>query len=361
VDPVPRPTSPAPPRPGLRARLNELRRGLFGTWYRALTTVVLVWGLGHAAVAIAQWALVAAAFGSTRESCRAVSGACWSVIADMWPVFVAGLYDFDERWRLLAAAVILAVLGVGTVVRRGPWLWAAWPVALTACFVLVYGSERFGLPVVETQKWGGLMLTLVLAAVGQTVAFPIALLLALGRRSRDLPIVRVVCVVYIELMRSVPLVTVLLMASFILPLFFPSSVVLDKLLTAQVGIIMFSAATLAEVVRGGLQGVSRQQEEAAKALGLGYWLTMRLVILPQALRLVLPALVSTFIMFVKGTSLVIVVGLYDLLGAARLASSNENWVGVTVEPLLFAGLVFWVICYSMSRYSRRLERRYHVG
>jgi general L-amino acid transport system permease protein len=347
----------------LRRGRDWLRRNFFSTWYYGVLSLASAAGATWAAAALLRWAVLDAAFGTTRASCRAAAGACWSIVGEMWPIFMVGLYTYEERWRPAAAGLLLLLLAAVTVLLRvggRRWLLGAWVLGLAGVFVLIRGSGALGLELVQTQKWGGLMLTLILAGVGQTLAFPVGILLALGRRSRSLPFVRVVCVLYIELMRSVPLITVLLMASYILPLFLPSGMVLDKLLAAQIGIIMFSAATLAEVVRGGLQAIPREQEEAAFAIGLGSVHTVALVVLPQALRVVLPALVSTFIMFVKGSSLVVIVGLYDLLGAALLASTNENWVGITIEPLLFSGAIFWLICYSLSLYSRRLERRYRL-
>ena len=218
----------------------------------------------------------------------------------------------------------------------------------------------FGLEPVENRLWGGLPLTLILAVAGLTAAFPLAVLLALGRRS-DLPLIRALCVAYIELIRGVPLVSLLFMAAVMLPLFLPAGVTIDKLLRAQIAFILFAAAYLAEVVRGGLQAIPRGQYEAADALGLTYWQKMRWIILPQALTITIPPLVSTFISFLKDTSLVIVIGLFDLLGTARAAIADPNWHGFYRESYLFVALIYWGLCFFLSRYSQWLERHLSRG
>jgi general L-amino acid transport system permease protein len=201
---------------------------------------------------------------------------------------------------------------------------------------------------------------LILASVGMALAFPLAVLLALGRRS-ELPAVRAICVAYIELIRGVPLITVLFMASVMLPLFLPTGLTIDKLLRAQVAFILFSAAYLAEVVRGGLQAIPKGQFEAADALGLSYWQRTRLIVLPQALAMVIPPLVNTFIGAFKDTSLVIVIGLFDLLGAANAALTDANWRGFFAETYVFVAAIYFTFCFLMSRYSRMLEREFNRG
>jgi general L-amino acid transport system permease protein len=224
---------------------------------------------------------------------------------------------------------------------------------------LFYGG-LFGLSVVETHQWGGLMLTLVLALVGMVLSLPLGILLALGRRSQ-MPVVRAACVTYIELWRGVPLITVLFMASVMLPLFLPEGATLDKLLRAMIGIVLFQASYMAEVVRGGLQAIPKGQYEAAEALGLGYWQGIGLIILPQALKLVIPGIVNTFIALFKDTTLVLIIGLFDLLGIVQQAFADPNWLGYSVEGYLFAGLIYWAFCFSISRYSQALERELHRG
>jgi len=215
-----------------------------------------------------------------------------------------------------------------------------------------------GMSYVEPELWNGLPLTLILSVVGMVFAFPLAILLALGRRSR-LPAVRAICVAYIELVRGVPLITVLFMASVMLPLFLPTGMTIDKLLRAQSAFILFAAAYLAEIVRGGLQAIPRGQYEAADSLGLGYWRRTRLIILPQALALVIPPLVNNFIGAFKNTSLVLIIGMFDLLGATNAALTDANWRGYSVEAYVFVAAIYWTFCFFMSRYSQMLEREFN--
>jgi general L-amino acid transport system permease protein len=236
-----------------------------------------------------------------------------------------------------------------------PALALAWVVGLALIGVLMWGGV-VGLPYVENERWGGLILTLLLSTIGLAAAFPLSILLALGRRS-TLPVIRALCIGYIELIRGVPLISLLFMASVMLPLFLPAGVTVDKLARAQIALILFAAAYLAEVVRGGLQAIPRGQYDAAAAIGLGYWGAMRSVILPQALRIAVPPLVNTFVGFFKDTSLVLIIGLFDLLSTIKVALTEPAWSGFGVEAYLFAALVYFVFCYGMSRYSRRFERR----
>jgi len=218
----------------------------------------------------------------------------------------------------------------------------------------------FGMEVVRSDSWGGLMLTLVIAAIGISGALPLGIMLALGRRS-DMPAVRVLCVTFIEFWRGVPLITVLFMSSVMLPLFLPEGMNFDKLIRALIGIILFQSAYIAEVVRGGLQAIPKGQYEAAAAMGLGYWRMMGLVILPQALKLVIPGIVNTFIALFKDTSLVIIIGLFDLLNSIKQATTDPAWLGMATEGYVFAALVFWIFCFGMSRYSMSIERKLETG
>ncbi|WP_159709750.1 amino acid ABC transporter permease, partial [Geminicoccus flavidas] len=217
-----------------------------------------------------------------------------------------------------------------------------------------------GLQLVETNLWGGLFLTLLISFVGIAASLPIGILLALGRRS-NMPIIKALCVTLIEIVRGVPLITVLFMASVMLPLFFPPGWSIDKLARALIGVSIFSGAYMAEVIRGGLQAIPKGQYEAAEAMGLSYWQSMGLIILPQALRLVIPGIVNTFIGLFKDTSLVLIMGLYDLLGIARMIVASPEWLGRSIETYVAAGFGFWIFCYAMSRYSQRLERKLHTG
>jgi general L-amino acid transport system permease protein len=278
----------------------------------------------------------------------------------MWPIFLAGLYPAEERWRLVCAVLVLVaaiLLSLPRLVPRMGLRWAIRAVGAVLFMLFVLGGV-FGLLYVEPQRWGGLLLTVILAVVTQSIAFPLGMMLALGRRAPKSVLIQTASAIYIDVLRSVPLVMILLMTTLILPLFLPPSMPLNTVFTAMIGITLFSAASIAEVVRGGLAGLPAGQEEAAGSLGLTYWQTMRLVVLPQALHRVQPALVGTFILFVKGSSLVVAIGLYDLLGAAMLASTNPDWVGHTIDCLLFVAFLFWVICFSLSRYSHRLESRF---
>jgi len=226
-------------------------------------------------------------------------------------------------------------------------------------YVLLSGGF-FGMEVVRSDSWGGLMLTLVIAAIGISGALPLGIMLALGRRS-DMPAVRVLCVTFIEFWRGVPLITVLFMSSVMLPLFLPEGMNFDKLIRALIGIILFQSAYIAEVVRGGLQAIPKGQYEAAAAMGLGYWRMMGLVILPQALKLVIPGIVNTFIALFKDTSLVIIIGLFDLLNSIKQATTDPAWLGMATEGYVFAALVFWIFCFGMSRYSMSIERKLETG
>ena len=226
-------------------------------------------------------------------------------------------------------------------------------------FFLLYGGS-FGLEVVETHKWGGLSLTLVLALVGIVASLPIGIFLALGRRS-EMTAVRSFCTVFIEMWRGVPLITILFMASVMLPLFVPEEIDFDKLLRALIGITLFQSAYMAEVIRGGLQAIPKGQYEAADALGLSYWKKMGLIVLPQALKIMIPGIVNTFIALFKDTSLVLIIGLFDLLAIVQAALSDPKWLGYSIEGYAFVAFVFWIFCFSMSRYSQYLERKLHTG
>ncbi len=340
-------------------RLRSLVRDLAGKPSNALLSLGFTAAIGWVISRIWRWAVTEAAFGTTPESCRAVAGACWSVIADMWPLFLVGLYPAEERWRVAVAAAVIvpaALLFVLPVMRRPMTVALVAVAAVPGVLVLLYGNSALGLPIVGPERWGGLLLTLVLAVVGQALAFPLGVMLALGRTARDLPVIRIAAVCVIEAVRSLPLVLVLLLATLIMPIFLPATLPLNTMVMAQIGFVVFSGAAFAEIVRGGLQGVSPAQVEAAAALGLRYWARMRLVVLPQALRMVQPALVGSVVSFVKGSSLVVAIGLYDLLGTAMLAAANDKWVGHSVEPLISVGAVFWLICFTLSRISARWER-----
>lgn len=337
--------------------LGWLRANLFNNWFNSIITVLILWMLIQVIPALIDWALIGATWGAADSAtCRAGGGACWSFIVEKHRFILFGFYPVDEHWRpILAVALFVSMIVISC--NRAywkPWLAAAWLALVVVVAILMWGGI-FGLTYVPDTNWGGLPLTLGLSAIGLVAAFPLSILLALGRRS-DMPVARSLSVVFIEFVRGVPLITVLVMASVMFPLFLPTGVTFDKLLRAQIAMILFSAAYLAEVVRGGLQAIPTGQYEAADSLGLGYWAKMRLIILPQALKISIPPIVNTFIGFFKDTSLVIVIGLLDLLGTSKGALTDADWRGFYKESYLFIALIYFCFCFFMSRYSQHLER-----
>ncbi|MGQ0655344.1 MAG: amino acid ABC transporter permease [Betaproteobacteria bacterium] len=326
------------------------------SWNAAVTALLAI-VLIKLGIDFVQWAFVQAVWRPDAQACRAAQGACWGFIADKHRFILFGTYPFAEHWRPGVATVLLLCLWGISALRRF-WRWSLlpiWAAGLALIGVLMWGGV-FGLAYVENERWGGLILTLLLTTFGLAIAFPLSILLALGRRS-GLPVIRALCVGYIELVRGVPLISLLFMASVMLPLFLPEGLTIDKLLRAQLALILFAAAYLAEVVRGGLQAIPRGQYEAADAVGLSYFQKTCHVVLPQALRIAVPALVNTFIGFFKDTSLVLIIGLFDLLSTIKVSLNDPAWTGSGVEAYLFAALVYFVFCTAMSVYSRRFERR----
>jgi general L-amino acid transport system permease protein len=353
----------APPLERVGA-LRWMRDNLFNSPLNAVLTLLGLWLLWQTIPPVLNWAIFDATWeGSSREACAAVSGACWTFVKVRFGQFMFGFYPPDERWRVILAFALLVVAAIPLFIRGfqhklalGAGILFIYPVI---AFYLFHGGA-FGLQVVPTPRWGGLFLTLVIAGVGMTSSLPIGVILALGRRS-DMPVVRMLCVGFIELIRAVPLITILFMASVMLPLFLPAGVNFDKLLRALIGVALFSSAYMAEVVRGGLQAIPKGQYEAAQALGLSYARMMGLIILPQALRIVIPGIVNTFIGLFKDTTLVLIIGLFDLLGIVKAALTDAGWLGLALEGYLFAAFCFWIFCFGMSRYSMRLERRLSAG
>ena len=347
------------------------RTNLFATPVDTVMTLfaaaLLVWFVPP----LFNWLFVTAQWtGTDRTFCTTVeqgglqpdgwSGACWAFVGAKWKQFLFGRYPASEYWRLwvigilfLALFVPLLLPKVGRKALNAVLFFGVFPVV--AYFLLAGG---LGLPEVETPLWGGLMITLVISFVGIAVSLPLGILLALGRRSK-MPIIKMFAVGFIELIRGVPLVTVLFMASVMLPLFLPPGVTFDKLLRALIGVALFASAYMAEIVRGGLQAIPKGQYEGADSLGLGYWQKMGLIVLPQALKMVIPNIVSSFISLLKDTSLVYIIGMFDLLGIVRQNFSDANWASAQTPKtgLIFAAFVFWIICFSMSRYSQSVERR----
>jgi general L-amino acid transport system permease protein len=337
-----------------------LRANLFSSIASSIVTLVLLALLAKALVSLVRWGIIDAVWtapANDSSACRAVRGlgACWAVIPEKYRFILFGTYPFDQQWRpALAVLIFIALFYLSTRPRwwgrRLVYLWAG---ALVAIGVLMWGGVP-GLPFVTQERWGGLPVTLILATFGLALGFPLGILVALGRRSK-LPAIRSLCVLYVELIRGVPLISLLFMASVMFPLFMPDGFNIDKLLRAQIAIVLFAGAYLAEVVRGGLQAVPRGQAEAADALGLSYWQKNRLVILPQAIRHVIPPLVNTFIAFFKDTSLVLIIGIFDLLTTAKTAIIDPAWQQFSVEVYLFVAVIYFAFCFAMSCYSRYLE------
>jgi general L-amino acid transport system permease protein len=324
-----------------------------------IATIVVGAGLAYLALRFVSWAVVGAVWtlppGAGAAACRAATGACWAVVHERFRFILFGAYPFDEQWRPALVCLLFVSLYAASAVRAWwtRWLLAAW-IAVPAGAVAIMRGGMAGLGEVPSESWGGLPLTFLLSTVGFAAAFPFGVALALGRRS-TLPAIRALSIAYIELIRGVPLVTVLFMAAVMFPLFVPQGLSIDKLLRAQIAFVMVIAAYLAEVVRAGLQAIPKGQRDAAASLGMGFWPATILVVLPQALRLTIPALVNTFIGFFKDTSLVAVIGLFDLLGAGKAAIVDPQWVGFGVEVYLFVAAFYFAFCYAVSRYSRHLE------
>ncbi|WP_254787652.1 amino acid ABC transporter permease [Variovorax sp. OV700] len=350
-----RPVLLAPPR--VRARLmTRLRQSLFQSPASAVLTILTIWFVLMLAPPLVQWLLVKASFQAPdAQACREAGGACWAFIREKYRLILFGTYPHAEQWRPLLATALLVASIVWTATRRlaGLQIVGLWAFTILAVATLMWGG-LLGLAFVENTRWGGLPLTLILSTFGIAFAFPIGILLALGRRSR-MPAIKAMCVAYIELIRGVPLISLLFMSSVMLPLFLPEGFSIDKLLRAQLAIIFFAAAYVAEIVRGGLQAIPKGQYEGAESIGLSYWQQTRKIVLPQALKVVIPPLVSTFIALFKDTSLVVIIGIFDLTQAAKAALADPAWTGFGVEAYLFIGLIYFVFCYSISRYSRSLE------
>jgi general L-amino acid transport system permease protein len=356
------PHPPSRPRSVVAANpvLRWLRTNLFSSITSSIITLLLFALLAKLIVSFVQWGILDAVWsvpGNDTSACRAARGlgACWAVIPEKYRFILFGTYPFDQQWRpALATLLFIALFYVSCL--RFFWrreLVLVWIVALSLIGLLMWGGVP-GLPFVSQERWGGLPVTLILATFGLAFGFPLGIFVALGRRSK-LPAIRSLCVLYVELIRGVPLISLLFMASVMLPLFLPDGVNIDKLLRAQVAFVLYAGAYLAEVIRGGLQAVPRGQHEAAEALGLSYWQKNRLIILPQAIRHVIPPLVNTFIAFFKDTSLVLIIGIFDLLTTAKTAIIDPAWQAYSVEVFLFVAVIYFVFCFAMSRYSRHLE------
>ncbi|TKJ28048.1 MAG: amino acid ABC transporter permease [Chloroflexi bacterium B3_Chlor] len=335
--------------------LGWLKKNLFGTWYDALLTVGSVAFISVVLYGVTNWAL---------------TGAKWGVVTTNIKVFMVGRYPYSEIWRIWASiglfAVMAAITGVVwrlNIARARRAVTISWIVVSLLTVVLLAGfGENTPIPRVPLAIWSGLMLTLTLGIVGIVASFPIGVLLALGRRS-NLPVIKVFSTMFIEIVRGVPLITVLFIAMLMLPLFLPASISgrLSNVLRVMVGMTLFSAAYVAENVRGGLQAIPKGQYEAGRAVGLNEAYVMALIVLPQALRAMIPAIVGQFISLYKDTSLVVIVGLLDLLGIAKAVTGQTEWIGTQKEVFAFAGVIYFITCSALSYASRRLEKQLGVG
>jgi general L-amino acid transport system permease protein len=357
------PVVPRPPPRSAQGAVQWLRANPFDGWRNTAATVMVLSLLAWCLPPLLNWAVRDAVFVSDSAACRAAvgQGACWGVVAEKYRLILFGRYPYAEQWRPLIASAMLVMLLAASCYRRfwRRWLLGTWVVVLAACFTLMSGGVP-GLAPVETARWGGLPLTLLLSSVSLALAFPLAIAVALGRQSK-MPAIKTICVTYVELIRGVPLISVLFMASFLFPLFMPQGTTIDVLLRVLVGMTLFGAAYLAEAVRGGLQALPRGQVEASKSLGLSSWQTTRKIVLPQALRLVVPAIMNSFIGGFKDTSLVTIVSLYELTGALQLALGDAQWRKFFLEGQLFVAAIYFVFCFAMSRYSRWIERHLNTG
>ncbi len=335
--------------------IGWLKENLFNGVINSLLTIIIFLFMVKFVPPFIKWAFVDSVWFSTSQVCKECEGACWSAITKNFRFMIFGIYPYELHWRPFVSMLSLFTLLYFTYYRKywSKTLLYAWLTGLVAMAVLMKGGI-FGLTPVPTEMWGGLPLTLLLSIFGLTAAYPLGVILALGRDSK-MPGIRYMCVTYIELIRGVPLISLLFMASIIFPLFLPEGVTINKILRAQAAIIFFTAAYIAEVVRGGLQGMNKGQYEAADALGLNYYQTMRLIILPQALKIVIPPTVSVLVSAFKDTSLVVIISLYDLLFAAKTVIQKPQWNGFSTEVYIFVAILYFLGCFSMSNFSRKLE------
>jgi general L-amino acid transport system permease protein len=336
--------------------LGWVKNNLFNGYLNSLATILIILLLVKLVPQFVQWAFIDSVWFTSGKECHEVTGACWSVVTQNIRFNIFGYYPYEHQWRPLVAMIIL----VSMLVYSRDWkkwskkLGYLWLLALFIMGVLMKGG-LFGLISVESTKWSGLPLTLLLSFFGILASYPLGVVLALGRQS-NLPVIKAFCVVYIELIRGVPLITLLFMSSVMFPLFLPEGVTIDKVLRAQTAIILFTAAYIAEVVRGGLQALDKGQYEAAESLGLNYWQKMRLIILPQALKIVIPPTVGILISAFKDTSLVVIIALYDILNTTKSILNVPEWTGFSTEAYIFVAAIYYICCYSMSKYSRRIEK-----
>lgn len=341
--------------------IGWLKNNLFNGYFNSFLSLITLYLLWLTVPPFIKWAFIDSLWFSSAEECRNIDGACWSIVPNNIRFIIFGFYPHDQQWRPLLAMILLVGL-LFTSQNRRFWrksLGYYWLIGLVVMGILMRGGI-LGLETVESTQWGGLPLTLLLAVFGLTAAYPLGIVLALGRQSK-MKAIKWLCVIYIELIRGVPLISLLFMASVVFPLFLPEGITVNAILRAQVAIILFTAAYIAEVVRGGLQGMSKGQYEAAESLGLNYYQTMRLIILPQALKIVIPPSVSILISAFKDTSLVVIIALYDILKTTQTTLSDLKWMGFSAEAYIFVAIIYFVCCFFMSNFSRKLERELDTG
>ncbi|WP_121627483.1 amino acid ABC transporter permease [Poseidonibacter antarcticus] len=349
----------AKPAPlGTKGLIHWAKENLFSSILSSILTILSVYLLYVTIPPLLDWLIFDATWSGTKEEITK-DGARWIFIIEKFNQFIYGFYPEELYWRPNLALVIFAVYIIIFKkvhnIKVKVFILISFPIIT---YTLVSGG--LGLEVVETEKWGGLLLTIIVASVGIIASFPIGILFALGRQS-NMPIIKTISVIYIEFIRGVPLITLLFMSSVILPLFFPEGMDFDKLLRALIGITLFQAAYIAEVVRGGLQAIPKGQYEAADAMGLSYWQSMGLIVLPQALKISIPNIVGSFISLFKDTTLILIIGLFDVLAMVTLTNSDTDWLGFETEGYVFVTMIYWIICFSMSRYAKSIEDKFNTN
>lgn len=357
------PKESRPPPVATTGALGWMRAKLFSGWLNTALTLLSLLLLYFTIPPLLDWAFFSATFeGASRDDCDLAAGACWPVVAVRWKQLIYGFYPESEYWRAVLALVLLLVALFYGLYDKAPgrkcglWFVCVYPFL---AYFLLYGGFA-GLDYVESPRWGGLLLTLAMGVTGIAVSIPFGIVLALGRRSQ-LPVISLLCTIFIEAIRGVPLVTLLFFGNVMLPLFLPEGMNIDNYVRVVIAVCFFASAYMAEVIRGGLQAIPKGQYEAAAALGLGYWRMMGFIILPQALRISIPGIVNTSIGLYKDTTLVSLVGLFDLLGMARAINADAKWMGLEIELYAFIAVLFFVSCFAMSRYSLWLEQRLAHG
>ena len=351
------PTEAQPAPDNTKGIVHWLHENLFSNAVNTIFTLFGFYLIYLTVPPLLNWLIFDATWSGSKADITG-GGARWIFIAEKFDQFIYGFYPPELHWRPNMVGILAIALGlIFKYVKELKIKIVAVVLFPIISFILLHGG--MGLEVVETEQWGGLMLTVVVASVGIVASFPIGIVLALGRQSH-LPILRTLSVTFIEFVRGVPLITILFMASVILPLFFSDGLDFNKLLRALIGITLFQAAYIAEVIRGGLQAIPKGQYEGADSIGLSYWQSMILVILPQALKISIPNLVGSFIALFKDTTLVLIIGLFDVLAMVTLTTTDSHWLGFEIEGYVFVTFIYWVFCFSMSQYSKAVERRFNT-